>query len=606
MHGGGGVGLVFLLVAGAGCFGDGSRTDTGDARVRVPPDFRHLSAPGAQALDAVDTRSFVWDAVTGPGGGSSVLGLVADDELPGSDEQRFEFEVDESVGYVNASLVHNGPNLRLRLLVLDDQGAVACGLMVQAPGDSCTAMGPAGSDGTRMFRVAVTVMGESQAGVPSEWLVPDLHAGGLPYRINVTLHPAAHIPWGDVEPALDARFQFLNADTGREGGEPTLGLTSDGSIFVVEFTRTLRSDDDGSTWRDVTAPLTTTTLDPMLYVDPWTDRVFVAHLYVGCSYLSWSDDKGGNWITNPAACGTPGNDHQKLAVGSHLLPSPVYAGIVYYSYASFGEGIWVSRSLDGGVTWTSAPAMSEAFGFEYRTGGPIAADRGGNVYVPAYLDGGGFAVAVSNDHGATFRAVRAGDRSAGLEGIDPGLALDAQGNAYGAYWGDGAVRVVVSTDHGDSWSPPRPVSPPALTSFVLADAVAGDRGRVAVAYLATADTPRGPNHADAWARWHLYLSYTDDALDPEPVWNTTRVTPADDPVQIGSICTGGIGCFGGNRNLLDFIDVQAGPDGRIYAAYTDGCREGCTTPQTSRDGRGFVAVQAEGPRLFADGAPWAR
>jgi hypothetical protein len=253
--------------------------------------------------------------------------------------------------------------------------------------------------------------------------------------------------------------------------------------------------------------------------------------------------------------------------------------------------------------------VAESLDYSYRTGGPIVADRDGNVYVPMYLSDGGFGVAVSNDHGVTWNAVVAGDHSAAGEGIDPGLAIDTAGNAYGAYWGDGAVRVVASTDHGATWSTPLVVSPPALQSFVLADAVAGDEGRVAVAYLATADSPHGPNEADGFARWHLYLSMTENALDPEPEWVTTRVTPADDPVQIGTICTGGIGCAGGNRNLLDFIDLQPGPDGRIYIAYTDGCvpeqQETCDTPATSHENRGYVAVQQDGPRLFVSAAPWA-
>jgi hypothetical protein len=229
----------------------------------------------------------------------------------------------------------------------------------------------------------------------------------------------------------------------------------------------------------------------------------------------------------------------------------------------------------------------------------------------AYQPGGGFAVAYSNDYGATFKAVRAGEGSGGSEGIDPGVAVDTAGNDYGAYWGPEGIHAVVSQDEGATWSEPRIVSPPELKSFEMVDAIAGDEGRVAIAYIATAESNRGPNRADGWAKWHLYLSMSENALAENATWVTARVTPEDDPVQIGSVCTSGVGCFGGNRNLLDFIDVQVGPDGRSYVAYTDGCIPDHETtpckelPQESRENYGYIAVQDEGPRLFADRAPWA-
>lgn len=581
--------LVALIVAG--CL-DNDGGDEPDDTTTPSVDYTHLEADGATVTDTeTGSRVFAFEGIIGPGASAPLVG-----SLPESDEVVLPFDIDASVGYVEARWAGTGEDLAF-LDVLDHDGRLSCRVGARS---ACTAPVSDTITGTETF--ALRLVAREPQNVEGA------------FHVEVELLPAHLIPYGDV-PSLDPAFSFRLSDTGHDGGEPTLGVLSDGTIFDIVGTTTLRSTDRGESWQDTTAPITTTTLDPMLHVDPYNDRVFVNHLYVACSYLSWSDDAGETWITNPAACGNTAIDHQKLAVGGALGPGVPYDGVVYFSYNSFAllvDGAAhqvVSRSLDGGATWQPAVAVAESLDYAYRTGGPIAADRDGNVYIPMYLLDGGFGVAASNDHGLTWNAVVAGAHSGAGEGIDPGLAIDTAGNAYGAYWGEGAVRVVASTDLGATWSDEVIVSPPELQSFVLVDAVAGDEGRVAVAYLATADSPHGPNEADGFARWHLYLSMTENALADPPVWRTARVTPADDPVQIGSICTGGIGCAGGNRNLLDFIDIQPGPEGWIHIAYTDGCLPDpgavCDTPPTSRENRGYVAIQTDGPRLFVDRAPWA-
>src|SRR5205823_431469 len=160
-----------------------------------------------------------------------------------------------------------------------------------------------------------------------------------------------------------------------------------------------------------------------------------------CSILSWSDDEGASWTTDPVACGLPVDDHEKLAVGDASLPLPTFGGTIYYEHSGLADlvgapmGVWVSRSVDGGLTWTASLAMSRATGTQDLIGGPLAADRAGNVYVPAYLahpgviEDGGLAVAVSNDHGATF-TTHVVAQARRVEDTDPGLAIDAAGNAF--------------------------------------------------------------------------------------------------------------------------------------------------------------------------------
>jgi hypothetical protein len=103
----------------------------------------------------------------------------------------------------------------------------------------------------------------------------------------------------------------------------------------------------------------------------------------------------------------------------------------------------------------------------------------------------------------------------------------------------------------------------------------------------------------------MYVTFVENATSAAPKISTGLVSPPGDPEQRGPICTAGIACVGGSRNLLDFIDIAVGPDGRVYAVYTDGCDETCPTPADSRSGLGIVGIQEQGPRLFVNGAPWA-
>jgi hypothetical protein len=117
--------------------------------------------------------------------------------------------------------------------------------------------------------------------------------------------------------------------------------------------------------------------------------------------------------------------------------------------------------------------------------------------------------------------------------------------------------------------------------------VAGDDDRATLAYIGT---PTGGNYQDTAnfkGVWHLYLATT---YDGGQSWVTSDATP-NDPVQRGSICTGGTTC-GTDRNLLDFIDVTLDKTGHIEAAFADGCIDACVTDPTHTSGAGPADAQA--------------
>jgi hypothetical protein len=78
--------------------------------------------------------------------------------------------------------------------------------------------------------------------------------------------------------------------------------------------------------------------------------------------------------------------------------------------------------------------------------------------------------------------------------------------------------------------------------------------------------------------------------DGGKTWQTTDATP-NDPVQRGSICTGGTTC-GNDRNLLDFIDSTIDSHGRVEVGYADGCIGACVTDSSHTSGAGPADAQA--------------
>ena len=104
---------------------------------------------------------------------------------------------------------------------------------------------------------------------------------------------------------------------------------------------------------------------------------------------------------------------------------------------------------------------------------------------------------------------------------------------------------------------------------------------------------------------YLYVTYSLNALDENPIFHTQKISP--DPVQVGSICLNSGDCRsnegGSNRNLLDFNDLHIDLEGRVYIAFADGCTGTCasgndTTASNSRDRLGSVYYLGNGPSLY--------
>jgi len=409
---------------------------------------------------------------------------------------------------------------------------------------------------------------------------------------------------------------------GARGAENNVGVTSSGAIFISAFDFVYRSKDMGDTWEAVhefgdihppagrSDPISDS--DPMLWVDHDTDRVFSPVMWPAlvCASGAYSDDDGNTWSGAPVACGLPPPmDHQKFATGpfasgSPLKPNPAtgYPNAVYFCYNQiFATNCAVS--IDGGLTFPYAHQAIQG-----NCGGingmPKARDTDGAVFVPAGVNCNSAVVAVSKDNGLTWEVKTLDVGDLGMEELDPAIAVSPAGTLFYMFRAakDHLAYYVSSTDDFSTVSKPHRINPPDVHSTRFAGIVAGDEGKVAFAYLGTRDTDKAPAEAPDNTRWHLFTTFTFDALAEEPTFVTQQVTPPEDPVQVGYMWEGGGGDPG--RNLLDFIDMVADKDGRVYVAYADGCVDDCVKkgadakPADSRAREAAVAVLESGPMLF--------
>ena len=429
---------------------------------------------------------------------------------------------------------------------------------------------------------------------------------------------------------LEMTFQF--SDVGQTGKEPSLGITSSGCIFFIAMEKVMRSCDFGVSWEETQDPVqcSPTTSDPYGWVDPITDRIFnVQMIGLETSWICWSDDDGETWFGNPHDSGTtPINDHIKLATGPWTnsgygalgqITTNFYETAVYYCYNKLA-GIFCFTSVDGGATFELG---GQIIGLATTNGGlhgAISTAPDGTVYVTPRVATP--TVIVSQDNGFSWF-----ERSMGTDTGTPEprknseVTADTDSNAYHVWTGaDEGVYMSRSLDSGESWEQESiRISPVNIISSVFPQTSAGDPGRIAIAYLGSQNDEmlnqtdidgnpwRGNAHyAPNNVTYHLYITFSLNALDENPIFYTYRVT--DDPVQVGAICLNSGDCRdigGSNRNLLDFNDLHIDREGRVYVAYADGCTGECAsnenaTAEDSRDGRGSVQYLASGPSLYVD------
>jgi hypothetical protein len=481
---------------------------------------------------------------------------------------------------------------------------------------------------------------------------------GLPAGLSPVVHRsdgrivAASLYGGDL-PVFAERYVAE-----RGGGEPTIAIDRDGVAIYPSIafdldavatslatTRVMRSEDEGRNWTDATPTLgnldpraraAPTSLDPYVYADPVTGRLFNIDLNLAVGgFLSWSDDGAKTWTSQPGCCGLPVDDHQTLFAGpaTTLVANPLlYPGRILYFCVNQIASSSCTHSIDGGYTW-SVP--TSAFpGYEASTDGqPIdglcgglhghghASEATGTVFLPKGQCGIP-TVARSADNGLTWEVVRLSSEY-GIDGHEAIVSTDKAGNVYYFYLdGETLPRLAISRDDGRTWSDPINVTAPGVTTAKFPSIVAGEDGHIAFLYVGSTtpvgrhlderedcpDTPcplKYPSEREN-ATWSTYVGMSLDSLAEDPVFATVTAHPASDPVMRGS-CAGRCQVNGGG--MYDFLDIDVNPlTGQVWVAYVDNCNDDmpyhsapCNGPDGKFDSymraRAAVGVQVGGTLL---------
>ena len=383
-------------------------------------------------------------------------------------------------------------------------------------------------------------------------------------------------------------------------GEPSMGIASDGTIYASVLEKVVRSTDRGRTWSAVTPPGHVATLDPYLYVDKATGRVYKSDLAGTCQLLSYSDDRGASWTGLPAACNL--SDRQSITSTKPTLSTTVgYPNVVYncsqtagYNGFSFASGC--DKSIDGGRTFVPTGTYPFSDPSPYGAGpgsgdsgipahcigdiGNISASPDGALLVPRGWCGQPW-VAVSRDEGLTWTRTQVAKNgmnttvSGGFGFVAPGsgqsdyqaaVVGDKAGNLFFSWVAlDRLPYLAVSRDGGKTFGPPIRLSPPDVKEAWGPALDLDARGRLAVSFMASTSSPGAPwtgSYGDT--TFTAYLGLLPQPTAKRPRMTVLPVTKAEEPLVRGRCGPGRC-----NAGILDFIDVALAPDGSVWGSYVD-------------------------------------
>jgi hypothetical protein len=148
-----------------------------------------------------------------------------------------------------------------------------------------------------------------------------------------------------------------------------------------------------------------------------------------------------------------------------------------------------------------------------------------------------------------------------LSNVFPSLAVDPTTGRLYAVWSDAhSVYFSSSTNQGTSWTPAVIVNITPATTAVF-PWVAAYNGVVDVVYYGTTAASKD----DSAAVWNVYMAQTTNGGA-----SFAQSLVSNAPNHVGVICTAGIGCAPGTRNLLDLFEIAIDPaNGKAGIIYVD-------------------------------------
>lgn len=216
-------------------------------------------------------------------------------------------------------------------------------------------------------------------------------------------------------------------------------------------------------------------------------------------------------------------------------------GELYYVYNT-GSETNVYTSEDGGETWSPAPRVS----LPYALGNPVKAYSDGELWVIGGNEDGFRRADFTLDGGETWEMETTTSPSGGAFPVG---YFDAAGNVY-LVANEDRTLTVAKRDTGGSWHEAVELTP-SWGTHRLPWIAAGDEGHVAVAWYGTMD-----DDPDSGSEWFLFVAVSLDAHEDDPHWAIAKADPV--PVFVGDL----------QRELLDFLQVEIGPDDAVHVGYS--------------------------------------
>ncbi|MHB8508094.1 MAG: sialidase family protein [Candidatus Dormibacteria bacterium] len=491
-------------------------------------------------------------------------------------------------------------------------------------------------------------VGDVQPGTYIVQVDGDVAAGGgfngVVKTSTATRSQLAGLPDGGISASRETV-----ADPFRLGTEPDVVVSPDGTtyespIFGFSTTQSFleRSDDGGQTFHTLGAPgsgklvatpqpVCTGGGDSDTAVDPFNDLYFIdlggepsVPAYVshdhGLSFTSdceANDQNGANvftdrqWLSTDTVHGYEWYIYRDGLL-SATAPAPLdsFSGNLYgeyIKYAPLATSAGTAGSAQLAFTSLCKPnGIDAACVLDVATAGNAITDnygpKKGNTYLAEKTPAGVGVVVINPTANPTVKEYVA---SAGANNIlFPTVAVDRAGNVYEA-WADAATYQVMfsrSMDQGKTWSKPVAINGAPAKVNVMPWLVAGDSGRVDVAFYGSANAADPTTN---YGPWNLYMAQTLNGTDAIPTWSQAVMT--DRPNHVDPICLSGLGCTtnmgpAGDRELGDFFKIALDSTGRAVISFADGNNllgaEVVNGPLASPSFANYVR-QATGPSLFA-------
>jgi hypothetical protein len=375
---------------------------------------------------------------------------------------------------------------------------------------------------------------------------------------SVMLVPVAIAPGGDPT--------FATPVAVGTGGEPGVHVNASGSPIYVESAHKIwKSNDVGASWTDIT-PLQVISGDANSAVGS-TGRLYYQSLWVGSSWAWASPDEGASWPTQNPFSTNPFADRNWIAA---------YGPTTVYAKADIFAGVatpMIYKSTDGGETFLPTAGVVDGLLSTSSGGkGALTVDpNSGALYVPADETSSFSAFnVVSSTNGGDNLIVSSVPTPYGASySVILNAAVDSSGNAYVAWVAKNSsawtLQYSYSKDSGLSWSQPVKVVSGGGASRVFPWSVANGTGGLDIAYYETTSSSNSPDTVPSTASWDVRMTQVTNAIGNASIVSVTVASG----VHSGPICTQGVTCPSGTRNLLDFLGITLDPgSGNAFVVYT--------------------------------------